>query len=98
MLQHLPTFFLDLRRRDVELSFLLDYSTKSGIIWIEAQKVQCRSRCNQHLPPAHGATPPYATESTAHCGFYYTACSSFCTGGKWERMRPFAALFMDENP
>jgi hypothetical protein len=51
----------------------------------------------EHLPPAYGAKPPYATELSAHCGFYYTACFSFCTGGKWGQAWAFEALYMDEE-
>ncbi len=62
----------------------LDFPEKRGIILLvghNKKEVQCRDRCNEHLPPAYGAKSPYATEISAHCGNYYTSFFSFCTGG-----------------
>ena len=46
------------------------------------KKCKAGTGCTTTLPPAYGATPPYATVFTAHCRYYYTSFRSFCTGGK----------------
>lgn len=62
-------------------AFPLTSSGKVVLFNCEAQKVQCGDRCWRTGLLHTESYPPYTTESSAHCGSYYTACLSVCTGG-----------------